>query len=129
MRIWKMSREDIKMTSLIAPLVRHIETAHQFELYQVFAYREILFEVLCLMQVSDETMQRITTIFAKLPISKSADLAINGADLIRDGLVKPGPEMGRILRIIEKSVVLEQLENTPDVLITYIKGLKSYDKN
>ncbi|MGY3742369.1 CCA tRNA nucleotidyltransferase [Leuconostoc inhae] len=129
MRIWKMSREDIKVTSLIAPLVHHIETAHKFELYQVFAYRKILFEVLCLMQVSDETMQRITTIFANLPISKSADLAINGADLIRDGLVKPGPEMGRVLRIIEKSVVLEQLENTPDVLITYIKGLKSYDKN
>ena len=45
------------------------------------------------------------------------------------GLVKPGPEMGRTLRMMEKAVVLGQLENTPDVLLTYIKGLKSDDKN
>ncbi|MBZ6010971.1 CCA tRNA nucleotidyltransferase [Leuconostoc gelidum] len=129
MRIWKMSREDIKVTLLIVPLVRHIEAVRKFQLYQVCAYRDILFEVLCLMRVSDETVQQINTIFATLPISKSADLAINGADLIMTGLVKPGPEMGRTLRMMEKAVVLGQLENTPDVLLTYIKGLKSDDKN
>jgi tRNA nucleotidyltransferase (CCA-adding enzyme) len=129
MRIWKMSREDIKVTALIAPLVRHIEAVRKFQLYQVYAYRDILFEVLCLMRVSDETVQQINTIFATLPISKSADLAINGADLIMTGLVKPGPEMGRTLRMMEKAVVLGQLENTHDVLLTYIKGLKSDDKN
>jgi len=129
MRIWKMSREDIKVTALIAPLVRHIEAVRKFQLYQVYAYRDILFEVLCLMRVPDETVQQINTIFATLPISKSADLAINGADLIMTGLVKPGPEMGRTLRMMEKAVVLGHLENTPDVLLTYIKGLKSDDKN
>ncbi|MBR2277266.1 CCA tRNA nucleotidyltransferase [Leuconostoc gasicomitatum] len=129
MRMWKMSREDIKVTSLIVPLVRHIETVRKFQLYQVYAYRDILLSVLYLMGVPDEKVQQIDTNFATLPISKSADMAINGADLIMTGLVKPGPEMGRTLKMMEKAVVLGQLENKHDVLLTYIKELKSDDKN
>lgn len=121
MRIWKMSREDVKVVSLIVPIVRHITDSHVIELYQVYTYRDILLEVLHLIKVSDGMIRHVNRIFETLPISKSAELAINGADLIAMGLVAPGPEMGRTLRMTERAVVLGEIDNKYDALIAYIK--------
>ena len=73
---------------------------------QVLAYQEELLEVLSLTGSQPETIQRISHIIEMLPITKAADLNISGGELIRSGILTPGPLLGRVLKKIEYAVVV-----------------------
>lgn len=124
MRVWKMSHENAKAVTLIAPVARRIKSISKFELYQVYSYQEDLLEVLHLLQTPQKIIQSVKQVFDTLPISKASELAINGGDLQIENLVQPGPKMGRVLKIVENAVVSGKIENTFESLITYVKELK-----
>lgn len=124
MRVWKMSHENAKAVTLIAPVARRIKSISKFELYQVYSYQEDLLEVLHLLQTPQKIIQSVKQVFDTLPISKASELAISGSDLQIENLVQPGPKMGRVLKIVENAVVSGKIENTFESLITYVKELK-----
>ena len=53
---------------------------------------------------------------------RSADLAVDGEDLQREGIAR-GPALGKILRLLLESVVAEPARNTRDQLIDRAKNL------
>ena len=129
MRTWKTSREVLKAATTVAPVARAITTSDQWTLYQVYPFREILLRVLSLIRTDDEVIAKVTAVFADLPIHQSSDLTIDGGALIAAQITQPGPQMGRILNQIERSVVAGRVPNNKSSLLTYAKELSQHDQN
>ncbi|HIW70122.1 MAG TPA: CCA tRNA nucleotidyltransferase, partial [Candidatus Limosilactobacillus merdipullorum] len=47
-----------------------------------------------------------------------------GADLIKDGVMTPGPQLGKALKWVEAAVVNQELANDYDQIISAIKQRK-----
>ncbi|MDP0486733.1 CCA tRNA nucleotidyltransferase [Leuconostoc mesenteroides] len=118
---WKMSRNVMKTVNAIVPIVHNPKKSTVFDIYQVLAYQEELLEVLSLTGSQPETIQRISHIIEMLPITKAADLNISGGELIRSGILTPGPLLGRVLKKIEYAVVVGDILNDHDALEKFAK--------
>lgn len=55
--------------------------------------------------------------YAALPIKNKHELKVNGGILIRSLKIKPGPQLGEILRKLEFKVVVGEIENQQEVLL------------
>ncbi|KAA8370970.1 CCA tRNA nucleotidyltransferase [Leuconostoc carnosum] len=129
MRQWKLSRDIMKTVIAVVPIVRQIENVTILDLYTVYSYADVLLEILKITDVADKTIQHVRSILKMLPITQSSELAINGSDLIKLGIVQPGPRMGHALKAMEKAVVLSEVSNTPEALTSFAKEQFSHDKN
>lgn len=129
MRSWKTSREDMRAVLSIVPIVKHVQTVSVFELYAIYDYQALLFEVLTLVGTPLATQQRVKQIFDALPITHNRDMCINGGDLLANNIVTPGPQMGRILTQLEHAVIQRIISNRPDSLLEYAKELVDNEKN
>ena len=118
---WKMSRNVMKTVSAIVPIVQNPEKSTVFDIYQVLAYQKELLEVLALTDSQPETIERISHIIEMLPITKAADIKISGGELIRSGILAPGPLLGRVLKKIEYAVVVGDVLNNHDALEKFAK--------
>jgi tRNA nucleotidyltransferase (CCA-adding enzyme) len=98
LRNWKLSRETITTVMTVVPLVRQIDKVSTFDLYQALPYQKTLFELLTLLDISNATIGQIRHIIDMLPITNSSELAIQGGDLIREGVMMPGPKLGQCLK-------------------------------
>lgn len=121
LRNWKLSRETIVTVMTVVPLARQIDKVSTFDLYQSLPYKKTLFELLTMLGVSNGTIGQIRHIIDMLPITNSSELAIQGGDLIREGVMTPGPKLGQCLKKIEYAVVNGDLQNTRESLIQYAK--------
>ena len=129
MRSWKTSREDMRAVLSIVPIVKHVQTVSVFELYAIYDYQALLFEVLTLVGTPLATQQRVKQIFDALPITHNRDMCISGGDLLANNIVTPGPQMGRILTQLEHAVIQRIISNRPDSLLEYAKELVDNEKN
>lgn len=129
MRSWKTSRADIQAVTSVVPVAKNIINATTYQLYEINQYEELLLSLLNMIQTSSEVINKIYTIFRKIPIKKIQDLSINGSMLIEQAIVSPGPDMGRILKIIEQQVVDEKVPNKQEILLKYAKELVKNEKN
>ncbi len=129
MRSWKTSREDMRAVLSIVPIVKHVQTVSVFELYAIYDYQALLFEVLTLIGTPLATQQRVKQIFDALPITHNRDMCISGGDLLANNIVTPGPQMGRILTQLEHTVIQRIISNRPDSLLEYAKELVDNEKN
>ena len=121
LRNWKLSRETIVTVMTVVPLARQIDKVSTFDLYQSLPYKKTLFELLTMLGVSNGTIEQIKHIIDMLPITNSSELAIQGGDLTREGVMTPGPKLGQCLKKIEYAVVNGDLQNTRESLIQYAK--------
>ncbi|MCK8605185.1 CCA tRNA nucleotidyltransferase [Leuconostoc citreum] len=128
-RSWKTSREDMRAVLSIVPIVKHVQTVSVFELYAIYDYQALLFEVLTLVGTPLATQQRVKQIFDALPITHNRDMCISGGDLLANNIVTPGPQMGRILTQLEHAVIQRIISNRPDSLLEYAKELVDNEKN
>lgn len=55
--------------------------------------------------------------YQRLPIKDARDLAINGQTLIKEAGIKPGPQLGKVLNQVTRSVVEGKLPNDKETLI------------
>ncbi|KRL64229.1 MAG: CCA tRNA nucleotidyltransferase [Lentilactobacillus diolivorans] len=62
---------------------------------------------------SQELLQK----YDNLTITNKKQLKITGGDLIKRGILKPGPTVGQTLNYLERAVVSNQIGNTPQELI------------
>ncbi|GBG94866.1 tRNA CCA-pyrophosphorylase [Ligilactobacillus salitolerans] len=61
--------------------------------------------------------------YAKLPIKSSKELALTGKDLLEQLNLKPGPQLGAIIKKTEQLVINGQLANDKKVLLRYAQTL------
>lgn len=127
MRTWKTSRDLIKMATAVVPVARHIARRDLWTLYQIYDYRDVLMHVLRLIRTDDAVIADVDAMFAALPIHHTRELRVAGGQLIAEQIVQPGPQMGRILKQIERAVVTGQLVNQPAALLAYAKELSQHD--
>ncbi|GMA69149.1 CCA-adding enzyme [Leuconostoc litchii] len=118
---WKMSRDVMKAANAVVPLVNNLKNITVFDIYQAYDHHNTLLEVLRLTGRDLETIQRISHIIKMLPITKNAELNISGGQLIRDGVIKPGPLLGNLLKKIEYAVVIGELPNNYEALKKFAK--------
>jgi len=127
MRTWKTSRDLIKMATAVVPVARHIARRDLWTLYQIYDYRDVLMHVLRLIRTNDAVIADVDAMFAALPIHHTRELRVAGGQLIAEQIVQPGPQMGRILKQIERAVVTGQVANQPAALLAYAKELSQHD--
>ena len=127
MRTWKTSRDLIKMATAVVPVARHIARRDLWTLYQIYDYRDVLMHVLRLIRTDDAVIADVDAMFAVLPIHHTRELRVAGGQLIAEQIVQPGPQMGRILKQIERAVVTGQVANQPAALLAYAKELSQHD--
>ena len=127
MRTWKTSRDLIKMATAVVPVARHIARRDLWTLYQIYDYRDVLMHVLRLIRTDDAVIADVDAMFAALPIHHTRELRVAGGQLIAEQIVQPGPQMGRILKQIERAVVTGQVVNQPAALLAYAKELSQHD--
>ncbi|MER2129555.1 CCA tRNA nucleotidyltransferase [Leuconostoc lactis] len=127
MRTWKTSRDLIKMATAVVPVARHIARRDLWTLYQIYDYRDVLMHVLRLIRTEDAVIADVDATFAALPIHHTRELRVAGGQLIAEQIVQPGPQMGRILKQIERAVVTGQVANQPAALLAYAKELSQHD--
>lgn len=127
MRTWKTSRDLIKMATAVVPVARHIARRDLWTLYQIYDYRDVLMHVLRLIRTDDAVIADVDAMFAALPIQHTRELRVAGGQLIAEQIVQPGPQMGRILKQIERAVVTGQVANQPAALLAYAKELSQHD--
>lgn len=127
MRTWKTSRDLIKMATAVVPVARHIARRDLWTLYQIYDYRDVLMHVLRLIRTDDAVLADVDAMFAALPIHHTRELRVAGGQLIAEQIVQPGPQMGRILKQIERAVVTGQVANQPAALLAYAKELSQHD--
>lgn len=127
MRTWKTSRDLIKMAPAVVPVARHIAQRDLWTLYQIYDYRDVLMHVLRLIRTDDAVIADVDAMFAALPIHHTRELRVAGGQLIAEQIVQPGPQMGRILKQIERAVVTGQVVNQPAALLAYAKELSQHD--
>lgn len=127
MRTWKTSRDLIKMATAVVPVARHIARRDLWTLYQIYDYRDVLMHVLRLIRTDDAVIADVDAMFAALPIHHTRELRVAGGQLIAEQIVQPGPQMGRILKQIERAVVTGQVANQPTALLAYAKELSQHD--
>lgn len=127
MRTWKTSRDLIKMVTAVVPVARHIARRDLWTLYQIYDYRDVLMHVLRLIRTDDAVIADVDAMFAALPIHHTRELRVTGGQLIAEQIVQPGPQMGRILKQIERAVVTGQVVNQPAALLAYAKELSQHD--
>ena len=127
MRTWKTSRDLIKMATAVVPVARHIARRDLWTLYQIYDYGDVLMHVLRLIRTDDAVIADVDAMFAALPIHHTRELRVAGGQLIAEQIVQPGPQMGRILKQIERAVVTGQVVNQPAALLAYAKELSQHD--
>lgn len=127
MRTWKTSRDLFKMATAVVPVARHIARRDLWTLYQIYDYRDVLMHVLRLIRTDDAVIADVDAMFAALPIHHTRELRVAGGQLIAEQIVQPGPQMGRILKQIERAVVTGQVVNQPAALLAYAKELSQHD--
>lgn len=127
MRIWKTSRDLIKMATAVVPVARHIARRDLWTLYQIYDYRDVLMSVLRLIRTDDAVIADVDAMFEALPIHHTRELRVAGGHLIAEKIVQPGPQMGRILKQIERAVVTGQVANQSAALLAYAKELSQHD--
>lgn len=127
MRTWKTSRDLIKMVTAVVPVARHIARRDLWTLYQIYDYRDVLMSVLRLIRTDDAVIADVDAMFEALPIHHTRELRVAGGQLMAEQIVQPGPQMGRILKQIERAVVTGQVANQPAALLAYAKELSQHD--
>ena len=59
--------------------------------------------------------------YQQLPIHDLHELAITGGDLIKNQIITPGPQMGKLLVQIQQAVIAGQLVNEPTSLLNFAR--------
>ncbi|QBO37160.1 CCA tRNA nucleotidyltransferase [Periweissella cryptocerci] len=119
LKAWKHSNDLIKTVTNANRFIRTYKAqavVTNWDLYSVGADLSIALSVLQITQV-DFPVDQLQQAYAALPIKDKHELAISGQDLIKRGVVKPGPMMGKVLAQLEQGVVAGEMVNEPAALL------------
>lgn len=121
---WKCSNKEMQAVTLAVGTLRtrinHPLTS--LELYH--AGLEIALEVeemVSKLQVPAD-LESVKTRYEQLAIKGKSDIAVTGNDILAVLAIKPGRWLGEVLNEIEQLIVTEQLENTKEAILNWVKN-------
>lgn len=123
---WKLSNEVIKDTRLVVEFLQALQAQDVTPelLFKMNSERlQWAHEVAQLFKL-DHDQAALMEDYHQLPIHDAHELAVNGGDLIQKLGIKPGPQLGQIIKELQKAVINRQVANQPTALITYAHELK-----
>lgn len=122
LRVWKVSNKT-REASLATYEMLELFANKNFDTWEIYSLGIDNFErTVTLCQLFDIKIEynKLSETVEQIPIRSSHDLAITGNDLIKILGIKPGPEIGKMLKNVEKAVVKENVSNYFDELKVYV---------
>ncbi|WP_296111443.1 CCA tRNA nucleotidyltransferase [uncultured Limosilactobacillus sp.] len=123
---WKLSNDCIKESRLVVQFLDALQN-HQVTpelLFKMNAKRlQWAHEVAQVLNIEHD-QATIMRDYAQLPIHDAHELAIKGGDLITGVGIKPGPQLGQIIRQLQVAVLTQKAKNQPVDLIALASKLK-----
>lgn len=123
LRGWKLSNKLIDDVKKVVPAVTSIKR-RSFTREEMFnAGQRGLYDANRVATIFNWNMMQseLDSAYQHLPLKYKKELAINGSDLLESQVVKPGPEMGKLLHDLEVKVLYGKLPNNHDKLLEYVK--------
>lgn len=118
LKSWKTANKIIYDVILTTELLFRM-TADQvanWDLYRA-GRQNVTNAVAILNTISPASFSAYLTDYQKLPITDKKQLKITGGQLIKAGILKPSPELGKVLNYLEKAVVQATVRNDEQALI------------
>lgn len=121
---WKASNDIIKNTQQCVDAINNIkqDRLDEWEMYQTGEDLLIKANHIAKLYGFEQNESDLISKYEHLNIKDKKEMAINGGDLIKSGVVKPGPEMGKILFKLEKALVCNEIDNDKESLIEAAKN-------
>lgn len=122
---WKASNDVIKQTEMCCAAINHLQKndLNKWQMYETGIDLLLAANHIASFYgfyVSDE---QLINDYDALTIKSKKELAINGGILIKNGICKPGPQLGNILLELEHLVVQGKVDNQTEILMQEAKKI------
>lgn len=123
LRKWKTSNDFQKAVSQLveAYQVREQVSADKWICYKYGLDNLLLVEELRQAQGLSVETEKIQRLDASLQIHDKHEIVVNGAVLMQEFNIKPGPQLGELLTTIEEAIVWGQIENQKEAIFAFLK--------
>lgn len=125
LKSWKASNDIIKNTEICTKAVENLRdgSLDKWAMYETGKDLLVLANHIAKMYGFAESEEDLISQYDALPIKNKKEIAVNGGDLIKNGIVKPGPALGKILYAIETGIVNGEFQNEKAELIEAAKKI------
>jgi tRNA nucleotidyltransferase (CCA-adding enzyme) len=128
LKAWKSSNALIQETLLIFKALKKLMSKQNLTRLEIYDFGWPILQPAgadALLLGAKIDLAKIKEVYLALPIKNAKQLAINGRTLIEHLNVKPGPNLGKILKELERQVVKGNLPNDQEKLVNAAKKLIS----
>mgnify|MGYP002623589465 CR=1 FL=1 len=101
--------------------IKKIKELSKLEINKINIYKYGLYISTVVGSIKGISNKKINDIYNSLPITSKKDIAINGKDIAGILNQKPGEYISDIISLIEKKIILGELDNDYDQLLKYVK--------
>ncbi|MGT2754075.1 CCA tRNA nucleotidyltransferase [Streptococcus ovis] len=124
LRKWKTSNDFQKTVSHLVEVyrIREEASADKWLCYKYGLDNLLLVEDLRQAQGLSVETESIQALDASLQIHDKHELVVNGATLMQEFGIKPGPQLGKLLTTIEEAIVWGQIENQKEAIFAFLEG-------
>ncbi|MFS1663992.1 CCA tRNA nucleotidyltransferase [Streptococcus sp. zg-JUN1979] len=70
----------------------------------------------------DVDLERIESVYKDLAIYDKHEIVVNGADLMEELGLRPGPDLGKVLALIEQAIVTGVLANEKEAIMGFVRS-------
>jgi tRNA nucleotidyltransferase (CCA-adding enzyme) len=125
---WKVSKDfSSEVSDFLTAYARRLARAFTLEdLYRLGKSCLTLVEELFAAQNLATDFDHISALDQQLQIRHKKDIAVTAGQLMATFAIQPGPEIGQLFQQIELEIVKGNLENTPEMILNYVKESKNY---
>ncbi|CAI2605843.1 CCA-adding enzyme [Apilactobacillus kunkeei] len=125
LKSWKASNDIIKNTEICTKAVEKLrdDSLDKWSMYETGEELLVLANQIAKMYGFAKSEEDLIAQYDALPIKNKKEIAVNGGDLIKNGIVKPGPALGKILYAIETGIVNGEFQNEKAELIEAAKKI------
>ena len=126
LKIWKTSNDFQKK---VEDLVRIYQIRQQGSLQKKDCYQFDLDLLLQAEQIRQEAnlavdFEGLEKTYHSLAIHDKQEIVVNGRSLIQDLGLKPGPQLGQLLKAVELAIIEDRIPNEKTAIMAFIKELK-----
>ena len=123
LRKWKSSNDLIKDVTTAQKALENFPQLDPKLLYETGLPLLLVANQVAKYENSALQDEKLHSMYASLPIKNNKELTLTGNDLIKELKIKPGPEIGKIINLVEKMVLNGELNNDKNSLLQYAKSL------
>lgn len=125
LKSWKASNDVIKNTEVCTNAIKKLRdnALDKWSMYKTGKELLVKANRIAKMYGFDKIEEKLISQYDALPIKNKKEIAVNGGDLIKNGVIKPGPTLGKVLYVIENGIVNGKLQNAKAELIEAAKKI------